>query len=216
MNCKTVRSCVQEYLEGRLPTLERNEFVHHVSECAACEDEVLAYREIFGGLRSLERVEAPPRVSRAVLAHLRADGRIYETPVPVVSRILERFFSLPALLRYPLAASLLIAILYVPLAALLGVMRGSVTSATDVVTNLYTTVHGALSGVSAFATFFDALESYARAFSAVRGAATAFAAAAGENLLLVVVGLLVVCTGVVAATIIARRKRGSHHATFSF
>ena len=37
MNCETAKNLVQPYLEGRLPTLERNEFVYHVTECGVCE-----------------------------------------------------------------------------------------------------------------------------------------------------------------------------------
>jgi len=214
MNCQTVRNSVQEYLEGRLPRLERNEFVSHVSECNACEEEVLAYREVFGGLKTMEREEAPTRISLAVMAHLKAEGRIYETPVPVVARVVGRFLALPGIARYPLAAALLIAVLYVPLAALLGLMRGSVTSATSVLTSAYVTATDALSGVSQLATFFDALGSYARALKAVHGAVFTLASAAGNNLLAIGIGLALVATAVFAARMIARRKRSSDHAIF--
>ncbi|MCH7548779.1 MAG: zf-HC2 domain-containing protein [Candidatus Krumholzibacteriota bacterium] len=214
MNCQRVIDSVQEYLEGRMPRLERNEFVSHVSECTACEEEVLHYREVFGGLRELERFEAPSRVSRAVIAHLKADGRIYEASVPAFARAVERFLALPALARYPLAAALLVAILYVPLAALLGLARGSVTSVTEVLTGAYITVHAALSGVSLFATFFDALGSYARAFKAVHGAVVALASNAGESFWLLGIALVIVSAAVLGVTMVARRKRSSHHAIF--
>lgn len=214
MNCQKIKDTVQEYLEGRLPRLERNEFVHHVSECTACEEEVLRYREVFGGLRELGRLEAPTRVSRAVIAHLKAEGRIYEASVPVLTRASRRFLALPGLARYPIAAVLLVAIVYVPLAALLGVARGSVTSVTGALTGAYTTAHAALSGVSFFATFFDALGSYARAFKAVHGAVVALASNAGENFWLLGIGLVIVSTAVLAVTMVARRKRSSHHAIF--
>jgi hypothetical protein len=214
MNCKTVRRSVQEYLEGRLPRLERNEFVSHVSECNACEEEVLAYREVFGELGAMKREEAPARISLAVMAHLKAEGRIYETPVPAMVRVLERFFALPGIARYPIAAALLIGLLYVPLAALLGLMRGSVTSTTGILTSAYVTATDALGGVSWITTFFDALESYARALKAVHGALITLASTAGNSFLSVGIGLALLATAVFAATMIARRKRSSHHAIF--
>jgi len=214
MNCQTVTNSIQEYLEGRLPRLERNEFVTHVSECASCEAEVLQYREVFGGLREIGRLEAPTRISRAVIAHLKAEGQIYETPVPATVRVFERFLALPGVARYPLAAALVVAILYVPLAALLGLARGSVTSATGMLTGAYATAHDALSGVSMFATLFDALGSYARAFKAVHAALVSLTSAAGENFWFLGIGLVLLSTAFLAVMMIARRKRSSRHAIF--
>jgi biopolymer transport protein ExbB/TolQ len=57
MNCENAQNLVQPYLEGRLATLERNEFVRHVTGCAACEAEVIAYREMFETLREMPRLE---------------------------------------------------------------------------------------------------------------------------------------------------------------
>jgi anti-sigma factor RsiW len=65
---------MQTYLEGRLPTLERNEFVYHVTECASCESEVIEYRDVFRLLREMPRLEAPTRLNVAVMAHLHAEG----------------------------------------------------------------------------------------------------------------------------------------------
>ncbi len=211
MKCHTVISSIQEYLEGRLPRLERNEFVHHVSQCTACEEETLAYREVFASLREFSRVEAPARVRLAVLAHLKAEGRIYETPVPALVRVFEWFLALPGVARYPLAATLLIAVVYAPIAAVLGLARGSVTWFTSGLTGAYAAVHTALGGVAVVSTFFDALGSYGRALKAVHGAVVA---TAGENFWLLGIGLLIVSTAVLAVTMVTRRRRSSHHAIF--
>jgi len=105
----------------------------------------------------------------------------------------------------------LIAVVYAPLAAVLGLARGSVASFTEVLTSAYAAVHTALSGVAVIATFFDALGSYGRALKAVHGAVVS---TAGENFWLLGIGLLIVFTAVLAVTMVARHRRSSHHAIF--
>jgi len=211
VNCTTVRGITQEYLEGRLSQLDRNELVSHVDECAACEEEVLAYREMFGVLRGLPRHEAPSRVTNAVMAHLASEG-VFKTPTTTISA-LGRFLALPAAARYPLAAAVVIAALYVPLAAALGMMRGSVTSITGRIAEAYLAIQGAMGGMSVLATFFDTLSTYARAFKTVLQASGSVVSR-GDSALLIAVVMAIVLS-VALAVFIGRRRKSTHHATYS-
>jgi len=211
VNCTTVRGIIQEYLEGRLSQLDRNELVSHVDKCAACEEEVLAYREMFGVLRGLPRHEAPRRVTNAVMAHLAAEG-VFKTPV-ASSSPLERFLSLPAAARYPLAAAIVITALYIPLAAALGMMRGSVTSVTGRIAEAYLAVQGAMGGMAVLATFFETLSTYARAIRTVLQAFGSLVSR-GEGTWVVAIAIAIVLS-VALAFLIGRRRKSVHHATYS-
>lgn len=211
MNCTTVRGVTQEYLEGRFSQLERNELVSHVDECAACEEEVLAYREMFGVLRELPRHEAPTRVTNAVMAHFAAEGA-FKAPAKTVS-VLGRFLALPAAARYPLAAALVIIALYAPLAAALGMMRGSVTSITGRIAEAYGAVQGATGSLSILAAFFESLTTYARAFKTVLQAFGSLVSR-GDGAWVVAIVIAVVFS-VALAFLIGKRRKSVHHATYS-
>lgn len=211
MNCTTVNGIIQEYLEGRLSQLERNELVSHVDECASCEEEVLAYREMFGRLRSLPRHEAPRRVTNAVMAHLAAEGAL-RTPRVSLSP-LGRFLALPAAARYPVAAVVVIAALYAPLAAALGMMRGSVSAVTGRFAEAYVALQSAISGMSVFGAFFESASTYARAFKTVLQAFGSVISR-GEGVWVVAVAAAVVLS-VALTVLISRRRKSIHHATYS-
>ena len=211
MKCTTVRGIIQEYLEGRLSQLDRNELVSHVDKCAACEEEVLAYREMFGVLRGMPRYEAPRRVTNAVMAHLASESAFKAQSTSV--SVLGRFLALPAAARYPLAAALVITALYVPLAAALGMMRGSVSSITSRIAEAYGAVQGAMGGMSVLATFFETLSTYARAFKTVLQASGSVVSRGDGAWLAAIV--ITVALSVALALLIGRRRKSIHHATYS-
>lgn len=216
MNCDFVRTHIQDYLDGRLVALDRNAFVRHVDECPACEAEVMAYREVFSFLRDeMRREPAPPRVRYGVLSRLRAEGRFYEPHVPALLRVLERFLALPAAAKYPLAAVALVASLYFPLAALLGLARGFAISYTDFMTRTYSVVSDAVGGVSLIGRLIDNLTEYARVLKAV---VEAFAVTAQSAEGLWLLGALVAgALGIaLAVSVVARRKRSAHHVSHIF
>ncbi|MDH3197658.1 MAG: zf-HC2 domain-containing protein [Candidatus Krumholzibacteria bacterium] len=212
MDCTTVNNIVQDYLDARLPVLDRNEFVRHVSECPECETAVLAWREVFSHLRKIERVRAPERVSRGVMSHLRAEGLVYEPRVPTPRRVVARFLGLPAVAKYPLAAALVVATLYVPLAAVLGLAGGSYGSYTEALTSAYGTVEGALRGVSFLSRVLDSLANHVRAAGAVAQALLSVLASAGVERLLLG-GALVLGSAAFVASWLARRKRAARNVT---
>jgi anti-sigma factor RsiW len=207
MNCEIAKNLVQPYLEGRLATLERNEFVHHVTECAACEAEVIVYREMFETLREMPRLEAPSRLAVAVLAELRAEGLAHEPSFSVLRRFSDRFFALPSWVRYPSAAFAVIAFLYVPVALMLGNADHSIVELAGSLARAVVWVRGA---VAAFPGV-TMLDTYARAVRTVVHAMGAVVSPATWLVILVVVG-----AAVFSVSRILRRKRQSGHALFSF
>jgi anti-sigma factor RsiW len=206
MNCETTQNLVQPYLEGRLATLERNEFVHHVTECANCEAEVLAYREIFDALREMPRLEAPSRLSVAVLAHLRAEGLAHEPRFSLVRRATDAFFALPSWLRYPSAAFFVIALLYLPVGLLLGNADHSIVEVAGSLARAVVWVRGRVAEFPGM----TVLDTYARA---VRTVVHATGAVVSPVVWLIILG--VVAAAIFSVSRILRRKRQSGHALFS-
>jgi len=215
MRCATVHNLIQEYLEGRLPKLDRNEFVHHVSECEACENEVLIYRELFGSLGRLPHFDVPRVVVPSVIAELRSVGVIRPQKVSVARKLLGRFLALPAPAKYPLAASIVVAALYSPIAALLGLMGGSVTSVTDKIADLYVSIETAMNGVSVLGRVLDTVSDYLRAFAVLLRASASVVSSANENLYYGGMGILAVISCVLLLSLIAKRRKASRHATHS-
>jgi anti-sigma factor RsiW len=206
MNCETATTLVQSYLEGRLATLERNEFVYHVTECGACEREVIAYRELFHTLRDLPTVEAPSRLSVGVLATLRAEGLVHEPRFSVLGRFTDHFLALPGQLRYPLAALFVIAFLYIPVALVLGNLGSSIAGAAESLARGVVWTRGLATDLPSVA----GLDTYVRAARTIVHAA---GAVVSPVTWLVVIG--VVAGALYSMSRILRRKRQSEHAVFS-
>jgi anti-sigma factor RsiW len=207
MNCETAKNLIQAYLEGRLPRLERNEFVYHVTECGACETEVLEHRQVFRALRSLERFEAPSRIQVGVLAHLRAEGKIHEPSFPLLRRVLDAFLDLPARVRYPLAALVAVAVMYLPVGFILTGTRGSLAGVAEALGRGVLWLQDLLGGIAVK----EDVEPYARTARTV-GHAAAEVVSPVAVLLLVVAALTIV--GYVSARFM-RRRRSSGHALLS-
>lgn len=206
MDCQTAQNLMQTYLEGRLASLERNEFVYHVTECAACESEVIEYRDLFRCLKEMPRLDAPPRIGVAVMAHLRAEGVIHEPRFPWAHRALDQYFAVPARVRYPLTAALLIAVLYAPVALILSGTRGSLAGAAEGFARAVLWIQGTLASLGTVAAF----EPYVRAVRTVFGAVSAVVSPG-----MLIAAALVAAVIVLSAARHGRRKRPSGHAMFS-
>ncbi len=205
MQCETAKTLMQPYLEGRLPTLERNEFVYHVTECGACEREVIVYRDVFRSLREMRRFDPPERLSVGVMAHLHAEGLIHEPRFPLAHRLLDAFLAVPASLRYPATALAAIVLLYGPVALILSSGHDWIAGATETLARGVLWMQHTVSSLIAV----EAVEPY------VRTARTLFHAVA-----LVVSPVMLIAAAVVAGMIVylttrvGRRKRPSGHAMF--
>lgn len=214
MNCQTAQSIMQEYLERRLVILDRNEFVRHVSDCAACGIELAAYREVFTILGDAEREEVPRGFQNAIISQLKAEGVVHQPRVPAFRRWLTAFLDLPGLAKYPLAASVVVAALYFPLIVILGHAKGFTVKATVFMTNTLLFVREALGDIAFLERVCDSLSSYAKAGKAVFSACLSLVSSAGENLWFVSIGIVVALMLVLAISRFIK-KRSSQHAPFS-
>lgn len=207
MNCQVAKNLIQPYLEGRLVGLERNEFVHHVTECGACETDVIAYREVFRALRHMPRASAPARLSVAVMAQLHAEGLVHEPRFPAARRVSDWFLGLPARARYPLAALLVIGVLYVPIGVLLALTRASVAGTAELFARGVVWAERLNAALSSL----DDVEPYTRAARVVWRAGGS----------LVSPGTLLLVTAVAVGVVLSmsrfmKRRKPSGHALFSF
>jgi anti-sigma factor RsiW len=206
MNCETAKNLIQAYLEGRLPRLERNEFVYHVTECGVCETEVLGYRQVFRALRSLERFEAPSRIQVGVLAHLRAEGKIHEPSFPLFRRALDALLVLPARVRYPVAGLVAVAVMYLPVGFILAGSRGSLAAGAEALGRGVLWIQDTLGGIAVK----EDVEPYARTARTVSHAAAEVVSPMAALLFILAVLALV---AYVSARFL-RRRRSSGHAMF--
>ncbi len=65
--CDQVESQLSDYLEGLLQAPDRAEFEAHVASCAECAPLVASVRSVMSELRSMEQLEAPPRLVYSIL-----------------------------------------------------------------------------------------------------------------------------------------------------
>lgn len=207
MNCEIAQTLVQPYLEGRLATLERNEFVHHVTECAACEADVIAYRRMFEGLREMPRLDAPSRLAVTVLAELRAEGLVHGPRFSMLTRVSDRFFALPSWVRYPSAALVAIALLYLPVGLVLGRADHSIVELAGSLARAVVWMRGEVAGFPGV----TLLDTCARAARTVVHAASAMISPFTLFIIMVVVA-----GAVFSVAKILRGKRQSGHALFGF
>ena len=65
--CDQIEARLSDYLEGLLQAPERAAFEAHVESCAECAPLLASVRSLVSELRSMEEVEAPPRLVYAIL-----------------------------------------------------------------------------------------------------------------------------------------------------
>ncbi len=170
MNCETTRTLIQDYLDRRLVQLDRHEFLRHVDECAACERELVSYRDVYTFLGSMEAVEAPRGFQNAIISQLKSEGRIYEKKVSLVRRWVGGFLALPGIAKYPLAATLVIAALYLPLKLILGLAGGATVRATVLMTDALVALRDTIGEATVLTRVWDSVTGYARVLQMILGA----------------------------------------------
>ena len=65
--CDQVEAQLSDYLEGLLQAPDRAEFEAHLASCAECAPLVASVRSVMSELRSMEQLEAPPRLVYSIL-----------------------------------------------------------------------------------------------------------------------------------------------------
>jgi hypothetical protein len=202
---------IQDYLERRLVQLDRHEFLRHIDECAACERELVNYRDVFTFLGGMEPFESPRGFQNAIISQLKSEGQIHEPRVSPARRWADKVLALPGVAKYPLAAVLVIAALYLPLKLVIGSAGEAVGKATVLVTDFLVTMSGRLGEVSVLSRTWDALCGYGRALQTILSAFVSLVSSSGEGLMMLGGGAVVALTAIL---LISRflRKRSSDNA----
>lgn len=209
MNCETVRKLSQDYLERRLAQLDRHEFLRHVDECSSCERELVGYRDVFTFLGTMRAMEPPRGFQNAVVSRLKSEGLIHRPRVSPLRRWADAFLSLPGPAKYPLAAIVVVAALYVPLKVAFSRAGGAAGKVVVLAADWLVSAADAMREVSFFTRFWDLLGDYARASATVLGA-LAKVLPSGTGWLLG--GGAVVALSAILLVTRVLRKRSSHNA----
>jgi predicted anti-sigma-YlaC factor YlaD len=212
VNCETTRYLIQDYLDRRLVQLDRHEFLRHVDECAACERELVSYRDVYTFLGSMEQIDTPRGFQNTIVSQLKSEGKIYEKKVSPARRWAGRFLALPGVAKYPLAATLVIAALYLPLKLAMALAGGATVKATVFLTDAFIAVRDTLGEATVFTRIWDVLTGYARVLQTILGACLSVLPSASESPALFGV---VVAVALSTILLIVRfvRKRSSNNAS---
>lgn len=202
---------MQDYLERRLVQLDRSEFLRHIDECAACERELVASRDVFTYLNKMKPFEVPRGFESGVISQLISEGFIHEPAVAPLRRWITAFLGLPGVAKYPLAAVAVIAALYLPMKLVLAFAGGAVARLTVFATDALVSARDAAAGASSLAGLWDVLSGYGRAVQTLFSALLSLLNAAGGSLWFVGAGALVALLAVVFVTRYVK-KRSSHNA----
>lgn len=209
MNCETVRKISQDYLERRLPQLDRHEFLRHVNECSSCERELVNYRDVFTFLGAMEPMESPRGFQNAIISQLKSEGFIHQPRISPVRRWANVFLSLPGALKYPLAATVVIAALYLPLKMAFSMAGGAAGKAIVIAANWLVSTGDTLGEVSFFTRLWDVLNGYARALGTVANALTTLLSSSG-GLWILAVGAVVALSAILLITRVVRKRSSSN------
>jgi len=170
VNCETTKTLIQDYLDRRLVQLDRHEFLRHIDECAACERELVSYRDVYTFLGSMESVEPPRGFQNTIISQLKSEGRIYEKKVSLARRWVGGFLALPGIAKYPLAATLVIAALYLPLKLILAMAGGATVRTTVFMTEALVSLRDAMGDATVLTRVWDTLTGYARVLQTILSA----------------------------------------------
>lgn len=212
MNCETTRSLIQDYLDRRLVQLDRHEFLRHIDECAACERELVSFRDVYTFLGAMEPMETPRGFQNAVVSQLKSEGRIYEKKASFFRRRAAAFVALPGVAKYPLAAVLVIAALYLPLKLVLGLAGGAAVKTTVLATEALVALRETIGDATVLARLWETLTDYARVLETIVGACLSALPSASESPVVFAVSTAVVLSSVLLVVRFVR-KRSSHNAS---
>jgi hypothetical protein len=209
VTCDTVRKLSQDYLERRLPQLDRNEFLRHINECSSCERELVNYRDVFTFLGAMEPVETPRGFQNTIISQLKSEGIIHQPEVSRVRRWANVFLALPGALKYPLAATFVIAALYLPLKVAFSLAGGTAGKAIVIAANWLVSAGDTLGEVSFLTRLWDVLNGYARALGTVVNALATLLSSSG-GLWVLGVGAIVTLSAILLISRVVRKRSSSN------
>jgi predicted anti-sigma-YlaC factor YlaD len=212
LNCETTKTLIQDYLDRRLVQLDRHEFLRHIDECAACERELVSYRDVYTFLGTMESVAPPRGFQNTIISQLKSEGRIYEKKVSFARRWVGGFLALPGIAKYPLAATIVIAALYLPLKSILALAGGVAVRTTVFMTEALVRVRDALGDATVLTRVWDTLTDYARVLQTILGACMSVLPSPAEAPALFAVVTVFALSSIL---LIVRfiRKRSAHNAS---
>jgi hypothetical protein len=202
---------IQDYLERRLVQLDRHEFLRHIDECASCERELVNLRDVFTFLGKMETLRAPRGLQNAVISQLKSEGFIYQPKVNPLRRWTGAFLGLPAPAKYPLAALIVIAALYLPLKLVFAYAGGAAGRAVVLATDALVTIRDTLGDVSFLSRFWDVLCGYARALQTITGAFVTLVSSSTDGLW-ILGGFAIVALSAILLITRVLKKRSSDNA----
>ena len=211
MNCETVKKLSQDYLERRLAQLDRNEFLRHIDECASCERELVNYRDVFTFLGAMKSVEPPRGFQNSIISQLKSEGVVHQPHITRVRSWARGFFGLPAAAKYPLAAVIVVAALYLPLRLAFSLAGEAAGKATVIFTDWLLSMWETVGEASYLMHLWDTLAGYGRALSTVLSAVSSLVLSSTGGLWIAGAGAAVALSAILVITRIVR-KRSSHNA----
>lgn len=78
MRCEQVRNLLNEYIEGSVSGVLREQLQAHLAGCVACQREWRFQQAIWRGLREMPAVTPPPDLHARIMTHVRANTRARE------------------------------------------------------------------------------------------------------------------------------------------
>lgn len=75
MRCEDIEVHLSAYLDGEIESKERETIEGHLLECTRCRHELELLRRTVSGLKSLEEIEVPPRLTALIQAGIEARER---------------------------------------------------------------------------------------------------------------------------------------------
>lgn len=212
MQCNETYELIQDFVDGRLNSREREGLTAHVASCAGCAAQLEEYRVLATMLDEHMTPEpVPPGFADGVIATLKAAGRIAE------ARVHRRrvFAWVPTPLRVPVAAVVMALIAIAVFPATVGLLEVAVGKGTVLVTDTYIEIQEKATDVGVFTKFVVNLQKNLHMLKTVVLAAVSLIARAGEMFMIPALALIIaLTTGVVL--FVRSQRRSAHHASFSF
>jgi len=206
---------MQDFLDEALGTEPKREFEAHVSRCPGCAREMKAYRSLDRMLAGMEKATVPQGFAEPIVKFLRATGRIHEREeVRVGRRGLVGW--LPAPLRIPAAATVILAVVLAAVSIASGRFLGIVGKGTVAATSVYIEARETVSSVAVLDDVSRELEQNVETTKTIANAIYLLLSAVGRTYLLPASLMLLVFA--MAAVWYVRNpfKRSTGHASFSF
>lgn len=216
MDCKAAYALMQDFLDGALNPEQERSFDSHVAHCPSCARELRAYRSLDRMLGGMEMESAPEGFADPIIRFLRATGRIREGAASARAGRRAWVGWLPAPLRIPAAAAVVIVLALAAISITSGSFLGVIGKGTVAATSAYIDVQETVSSVPILDDVSREFEKDVRTAGTVANAFVLLLSAVGRAYLvqasLALIALIIGAIWYVRTS----QKRSTGHASFSF